>query len=213
MRRSVDVVEFLQQIETVSLLLLTHELGRRLIEDRLRGGAEGRALINRRQEAGAPVDRTGARLALASVEHHIGRQIGIGRAERIDDPGSERRSAGADVAGVELQDRDVMGGADRNARLYECELVGVLGDVGQPVGKPGAALPILLPCARRGEELADAALRAGLDAFEEGLRDLLAGETNELRLIVVEVQTARRAVHMQPDDGFHLRREMGRLRR
>jgi len=118
-------VQSLEQIERVALLARGTQLGAIEVQDRRRAGAERRALVHRGQEARAPVHRTSARLALAVVEHHVGRQVGVGRAERIRHPRAQRRPAGVQVAGVELQDRDVVRGAHGHARLDERQLVGV----------------------------------------------------------------------------------------
>ena len=108
-------------------------------------GAECRALVYGRQEAGSPVYRAAGRLASCRVEHDVGRQVGIGAAQRVLDPGAQRWPARIQVAGVELEDRDIVRRAYGLARLDEGELVGLLGQVRQQVGKPRAALAVLFP--------------------------------------------------------------------
>ena len=205
------LVERLQQVELLALLRIGDEFGMVEIDDRRIAGTEGSALVDGRQEAGAPVDRSAGWFAISVIKHDIGRQVGIGRTQRIGDPGAERGTARLHVAGVEFQDGNVVRRADGFAVLDEAELVGVLGDVRHEVGEPGAALAILLPGAVRGEQLADAALGGRLDALQEGRGDFLSGEADQFGLVVKEIERARRAVHMQPDHRFGLGGEMGIL--
>ncbi len=179
------------------------------VQDRRVAGTEGHALVDGGQEARVPVLRARARLAVAVVQHHVRRQVRIGRAQRVHHPGAQRRAARIEVAGVELQDRDVVGRAHRHAGLDERDLVGVLGQVGQQVREIGAALAVLPEgAAGRREQLADTPLGTRLDALEERGRDVLACELVQRRLVVVQVQRAGRAVLMQPDDRLHLGLEM-----
>src|ERR1019366_10651716 len=98
-----------------------------------------------RQETRAPVDRSRRRLSLAAVEHYVSRQIRIGAAQRISDPRAERRSSGPQVAGVHLQDRDIVRGANGRAVLDEGYVVCMLGQIRQQVGEVRSALPVLFP--------------------------------------------------------------------
>ncbi len=206
-------VEASEQVQRCALLL-RGACGRAIeIEDGRVAGPEGDTLIHRRQETGVPVLGAGTRLPIAVIQHHVRRQVGIGRAQGIDDPGAERRPTRVQVTGIELEDGDVVRGADRHARLDERQLVGVFRKVGQQVREIRAAFAVLLEgTAGRDPQLADAALGAGLDALEEGSRHLLSRHLVQHGLVVVEVDRAGSAVLMQPDDRLHLRREMRLLR-
>jgi hypothetical protein len=71
-----------------------------------------------------------------------------------------------------------------------------------------AALAVLLPGALGCIQFADAALGAGLDPFQERRRHVLARQLDQFGLVVEQVERARRAVHVQPDDRLDLGREV-----
>ena len=65
----------------------------------------------------------------------------------------------------------------------------------------------------RGGQRADAAVGRGLEILGERLRQRLAVQLDQLRLVVEQVERPRRAGHVQPDHRLHLGREMRLLRR
>ena len=80
--------------------------GRRLqVQHRSPRVAEVDSLITRRQKAAGPIARAIRRQAVVVAEHDIRRQVLVLAAQRVADPGSDRRPAGDDAAGVNLPQR------------------------------------------------------------------------------------------------------------
>ena len=103
------VVQAAEQVELGPLVFAGH-IGRPLeIEDRVAFRAEERALIRRRQKAGAPVERP-ALHALRVAQHDVARQVLVFAPQAIGDPRPGRREARAGNARVDLiQGRHVVG--------------------------------------------------------------------------------------------------------
>src|SRR5262249_1275399 len=83
------------------------------------------------------------------------------------------------------------------------------------LGHPGAALAVLLERAARPEQFrAVARIHEGETlAFDERLRDRLAVELDQLRLVIEQLELARASGHEKIDDVLRLRRKMSRMRR
>src|ERR1035441_8528598 len=146
------LIQTSQQVEVVALLGSANALRAAGVENGRGARSESYRLVYGRQETRAPVDRSRRWLPLAAVEHYVRRQIRIGAAQRISHPGAERRASRPQIAGVHLQDRNIMRGAYSRAGLDEGDLVGMLGQIRQQIGEPRAALPVLFPCPLRRDE-------------------------------------------------------------
>ena len=105
------------------------------IEDRVRAGAENRALIDRRQEARAPARRAAFGSAFRLRHHDIRRQVLALAAEPVRDPRAHARIAHQDAAGVDLVHRGRVHGAVGVEAADEAHVVHALRDVRETASK------------------------------------------------------------------------------
>src|SRR5262245_34426761 len=114
---------------------------------------------------------------------------------------------------MQLQRRDDMRAALGLRALQERDVIDLSREVRQQIRYPRAGLTVLLPRALRREQTLYAAIRRGLQVLAERFRQRLARELDEVRLVVEQVERARRSGHVQPDHGFRLRPEVRLFRR
>ena len=88
--------------------------------------------------------------------------------------------------------------------LTHAQLVGVLGQLGEQLGDPQAALAVLAETPRRAQQLG---------RWARGPADRLAVVGGQLRLVVEGIDVRRPALHAQEDDALRPRREVRLLRR
>ena len=165
-------------------------------------------MVHRRHESAAPVSRAVDDHVLAVLHHHEGGEVVVFRAQAVGHPAAERRPPReldprvhlADAAGV----RDAVGpaGADHG------QLVGLRGDVRQPVRHPQAAVAVLLPRAVGGEDRRIEFAHRRDDPLE-ARRHRLAGERRQRRLGVEQVDVTRPPLHVHRNH----RRRLCRFRR
>ncbi len=158
--------------------------------------ADGRARVGRGQERGAEV--VGAAVALRGADGEVAGHRRILRAQPIGDPGAH---AGADEGvrtGVQFKQRAAVTAVGAVHGLDEADVVDVLGDLGEQVADPGAALAVLLKAPGRLEQV------EGFAGYDLGAREGqgLAMVTLQERLVIEGVHLRRSAVHEEEDDAL-----------
>ena len=192
------------------------------MEHRVAPGAEAAALVLARQEAASP-EACAQCLHVAGAlrdHHHEGRQVGVHAAEAVAHPAAEARAAGLLGAGLEEGDARLVVDGLRVHRVHEAEVLRDTAGVGDELGQHDAVLVVGVAVeaelAGRHREAALAA-RHGGDALAvaDGIRQVLVEARHQLRLVVVEVELAGRALHVEVDDTLGLGREVraGKRRR
>jgi hypothetical protein len=105
-----------------------------------------------------------------------------------------------------------MGDAVAVAAAEEAHFVGPVGDVGEEVGNLDAALAAGFEFARGGEEFVFGDGAAGFEVAE-GFGNGLAGEFDEVRLGIEEIDVAGAAGHEKENDAFGFGGEVSGFRR
>ena len=205
------LVEVVQRVERPAAQRLRDAVGIREIKHRLALRAALHALIDAGQVAGAPDRFAGIGVLAAGGQHDEAGQVRILRAEAVGRPRTGRRRPGDRAAGVHEELRGAVVELVGPHRFDEADLVDDFLEMGQPVGDPLAALAGLVEGELRAEHLRHALDEGELLAFEVFLRALLAVELGEFRLVVEELELARRAGHVQVDHALCLRSEVGEI--
>ena len=208
-----QLVERPDGVERVALEVGVDAAGVREVEHGIAAGAELDALVDRRQEAAAPVRVAAAGPLVARAEDDEAGQVLRLAAQAVGDPGAHARPAEDLRAGAhhDLPGRVVERVGDHP--LDDGDVVDDRREVRQQLGELGAALAV------PGElELGAEQLRVGLDergaiALDQLRRRQRAVELGELRLVVEQLQVAGRAGHEEEQDPLGLRCIMRRLRR
>ena len=91
-----------EQVERAALLLGADAGGRPQVEDGVGALAEQRALVDGRQEAGAPAGRAALGRPLRLQHHAVGRQVVADAAQAVGHPGAEAGIAHQGPAAVQL---------------------------------------------------------------------------------------------------------------
>ena len=154
-----SLVEAAQQVE-LAALLGGRQAGVALeVVDGHALRVEGRALVDARQEARAPVD--GVALGQAAAErvvHHDERgQVAALAAEAVGHPGADAGEAHARQAGVDLEQGGGVVVRLGPARVDEGHLIDVLRQVREDLRHPGPRVAVLLPGEGRLHERPDLA--------------------------------------------------------
>ena len=120
-------------------------LGREEIGDRRPafGRLDHGALVDRRQEARAPVHRSARRQAAVVGKHDKRGQLLRFAAEAVGDPRPHRRESGKDEAAVGHEHRRTVERGLALHRMDERHLIDVAGELRQQVADPAAALAVL----------------------------------------------------------------------
>ena len=210
------LVEAGHQVEHAAPVLAGDAVGIAQVEHRVAAGAEAAALVLARQEAASP-EACAQCLHVAGAlrdHHHEGRQVGVHAAEAVAHPAAEAGAAGLLGAGLEEGDAGLVVDGLRVHRMHEAEVLrhaaGVRDELGQHDAVLVVGVAVEAELAGRHREAALAA-RHGGDALAvaDGIRQVLVEARQELRLVVVEVELAGRALHVEVDDALGLGREVG----
>ena len=146
--RGVGPVEVGQQRERLPLPLRVKPLGGLQVANRLvRSPIDPHALVGCRHKPAAPVARPVDRLPAAVAHRHKCGQVFVGGAKAVVHPRAKRRPPGGVEAGVHLADAAGMVDAVGGARADHGDVIELRGDVRDPIRRPEAALPVLLPAA------------------------------------------------------------------
>ncbi len=152
--RTLLAMRLIQLAQQIALRLhqrRRHFRARLQIQYRRAFGAKSRALINRRQPRRLPVRNAIDRQALRVVEHHVGRQVLILRAQAVGHPRAHRRPAGDRAAGVHQEQRRLVIGMLAIHGADQRDVVGAPCRWRQHVGDFHAALPCPLELEGRRE--------------------------------------------------------------
>jgi hypothetical protein len=156
-----------EELQAGALLFVGLAGGQFGVENGVGTLAEEGALIDGGEEAGAPV--FGVAEGFAFVDHADEcREVFVGCAEAVGDPGAEGGAAGEDVAGVHLADAAGVVEAVGLAGAEDGEFIGVFGDVGVEFADPDAGLAVLLPGAGAAHEGVVGRAHGGDGAAEAG---------------------------------------------
>ncbi len=169
--------------------------------------ADGRALIDRRQERRAPVVH--AAVAEIRADGDEPRQVLILGPEPVRDPRAHARPDERIAAGVELQEGSAVPRVGPVHRVDHAEVVHAPGQVREQLADRDPALAVLPEPERRAEQIT----RLARDHPRLGERQGLAIVALQERLVVERVNLRRPAVHEQEDDPLRARREMSLARR
>ena len=178
------------------------------VENRRTGGAETRALIERRQEARLPVLHPVHRQSQWIVEHDVGGEVLALASQSVHHPRAERRMPGDHPPGLNQIHRRLV----RNVRgvegANERDVIDVPRQVGQCVRHPHAALAVTRKLEGAAHE------RAGVLDVLDLARNLvgisLAVVRIERGLGIEQIHLARPAIHEQVDHGLRLGRNVRR---
>ena len=120
-------------------------LGRKEIGDRRPafGRLDHGALMDRRQEARAPIHRSARRQAAVVGKHDECGQLLRFAAEAVGDPRPHRRESGQDEAAVGHEHRRTVQRGLALHRMDEGHLINVAGELRQQIAHPAAALAVL----------------------------------------------------------------------
>ncbi len=148
------LVELVQQPEPAPLGVVGALLRRLEIDDRAAGVADLHALVRGRHVAVAPVRRAVDRPAAMIREDDEAGQVLVLAPQPVGNPAADARMAGEDAAGVHLEQRWAVRGAERMHRADERDVVDVLGDVRKELRDLHAALAVPLEPPRRRHQAA-----------------------------------------------------------
>ena len=168
--------------------------------------------MNGRQETAAPVRRAAARAFLPGVEDDVGRQVLRLAAESVSAPRAEARPSELHRAGVHENLRRRVIKRIRVHRLYNGEVIDHSGEVRKQFGKLRAALAVFRELELRPEQRGIRIDERGAIALEQFGGRQLAVPLRQLRLVVEQLQMARRSGHEKINHPLRLRREMRPLR-
>ena len=204
------LVEPADRLQRVALDLLVNAARVGEIKDGVAAGAELYALVDRGQEAAAPVGIAAARAFLARAEDDEAGQILRFAAQAVADPGPHARPAEDhrpgghhDLAGSVVER---VGG---NA-LDDGQVVHNLGQMGQQFGQLDSRLAMPGELELRAQQPGIRIDERRAIALEQIGRGQFAIKFGELGLVVEELQMARAARHEQKNHPFGLGGEMGR---
>ena len=171
------------------------------------GRADGRALIDRRQERRAPVVH--AAVAEVRADGDESRQVLILGPEPVSDPRTHARPDERIAAGVEFQQGSPVPRVGPVHRVDHAEVVHAPGQMREQLADRDPALAVLPEPERRAEQIP----RLARHHPRLGERQGLAVVALQERLMVERVDLRRPAVHEQEDDPLRAGREMSLARR
>ena len=186
-------------------------LGRLQVQQRQSFGAEPRALIDGRQPTGLPVLREIDGQPLRIVQHDVGGQVLIDRAQAIRHPRAERRASRQSAAGLHQIDRRLMIEVLAVHGPDERHIVADRAQLRHQLRHLHAGLAVALELERRGHHHAD--LAGELDLAEDVAARRFPRVFLERGLGVEQIHLAGSAIHEQVDDRFRLRLEVRAFRR
>ena len=200
-------VQRAEEFHLAFLRLALERGGRVEVEDVRRGGADERALVDRRQPAVSPMLVGEGRQAVRMTHHDVGRQVLGLAAEGVGRPGAHGRVTGRDASRLHGEHRlQVV----IHARLHRADQADVVGDRAEPRQEFAEFQPALAVAGEfpertqhLGRSLRDVVV------FEIISREFLPVPLREHRLVVEEVHLRRPAHH---EEGDH-RLGLGRARR
>ena len=178
---------------------------------RIAVGTQRHALVLGRQKAGAPQSREeglAARLRSPTrVQHDKRRQILVGAADAVRQPGARARTAGQLAAGLNEGDRRIV--VDRLGidRLHDCNVIDDRAGMRQQLAQPGAVFAVLLELEQRrgdGKSLLPGGHCGDPLAVADRVGQVLVEPVLHLGLIVEQVELRRSIGHEQPDHAFRL---------
>ena len=165
-----------------------------------------------RQEAGSPEasrDRldVGTGVGVAGVQHDERRQVFVGAAEAVGEPGAEGGLARDHVARVREHVRRLVVDRFGVHRPDDCDVVDHLGGVRQDLGDPGARLAVLLEGVgrrRHGEAFLPGGHAGDALPIADRVGQVLVEALRQLRLIVEGLELRGRADHREVDAALGL---------
>ena len=165
-------------------------------------GAHAGALVHRRQPARLPVLDMVDRQALGIVQHHVGRQVLVLRAQAVRDPRTDGRPVRELAAALHDEDRRFVIEVRGEHRADEGDVVDLLRQVRQDLGNLHARLAVLGELVRRRHE--SASLVDELDIVGQIASRRLPFVLRESGFGVKQIHLAWPAVHEELDDGLRL---------
>ena len=213
------LVQAADEVEHLAAVLARDAVRIAQVEHRVAARAQAAALVLARKESASPEARA-ERLHVADAlrdHHHEARQVVVHASEAVAHPRAEARAAGLLGAGLEEGDARLV--VDRRGvhRADEAHVLRDAAGVGQEFRQPEAVLVVLEAVEaelrrRDGEARLPARHRREALAVPDRVGQVLVEVLGEARLVVVEVELARRALHVHVDDALRLRGEVRRGR-
>ena len=207
-------IQLAHGIDHLALLGLADRRRRGEIDDRIALIAQRHALIRGGQQAAAPEHRAAAGATRAALQHDEAWQVAALAAQAIRDPGTHAGPAKQAAAGVHEQLGGRMVEQIRLAGAHDADLVHDARDVRQQVADPRPAPAVLLERTLAGQQIhaMTAVHESKTFARRVAVRDGLAVQLGEFRLVLEKLELRRPARHEQEDDAFRLSGEMRGLR-
>ena len=190
------------------------------IEHRIARIAEFHPLVLRREESRRPepvieglvIGAPGAKRG----QHHIGREIRVGAAQTVAEPGSDAGASRQLVSGLAKRNRGIVVDRFGVHRADQAQIVRHGGDSWHQVAQPGAAFPVLGEVEnawRDGERFLSRGHGGQPLALTDRLREILSPPLRHLWLRIEEVHLGRGSRLEQVDDTFGFGGEVGESRK
>ena len=172
----------------------------RQVEHRVALRAQLDALVGAGQKAAAPQRLAAVGLPLARQQHDERRQILVGAAQAVRQPGAHAGPPGLRVAGAQEQLGRAVVDLRRGHGVQERHLVHHARQVRQQIRQPGARSPVARERERRAQQARRALDEGEALALGEAGGQRLAVAGLQLRLGGEQIQLRRAAGHGQADD-------------